>query len=145
MRRTSFPFLLVVMALLWGSAGVAMAADPPPQTTALVPVADASLTGATPNTNSGSATSVKVDGDDPDLSGNDAYAALRWDLSSVPAGATVSSAKVTLNVTNPTQSPLVFAAFELERPWNEGQVNWNQAATDSPWTKVGAKSVPDDR
>jgi hypothetical protein len=122
-----------------------MAADPPPQTTALVPVADASLTGATPNTNSGYATSVKVDGNDPDLSNNDVYAALRWDLSSVPAGATVSSATVTLNVTNPTQSPLIFAAFELERAWNEGQVNWNQAANGSSWTKAGAKAVPADR
>jgi hypothetical protein len=104
-------------------------------------VADAGLSELAPNTNNGTATSLKVDGDDPDPGGGDLYAALRWNLSSIPAGATVSSATVTLNVTNP--SPQTYGAYELKRAWNEGQLTWNQAATGTPWATAGAKSATD--
>jgi acid phosphatase type 7 len=103
--------------------------------------ADAGLSELAPNANNGSATSLKVDGDDPDPGGKDLYAALRWDLSQVPAGAAVSSATVTLNITN--ASPQTYAAYELKRSWNEGQVTWNQAATGSPWATAGAKGTTD--
>jgi large repetitive protein len=112
-----------------------------PQTTNLMSVADAGLSELAPNTNNGTATSLKVDGDDPDPGGGDLYAALRWNLSSIPAGATVSSATVTLNVTNP--SPQTYGAYELKRAWNEGQLTWNQAATGTPWATAGAKSATD--
>jgi hypothetical protein len=114
---------------------------PVPQTTNLMSVADAGLTELAPNTNNGTATSLKVDGDDPDPGGGDLYAALRWDLSSIPAGATVTSASVTLNVTNP--SPQTYGAYELKKSWNEGQLSWNQAATGSPWATPGAKGTTD--
>src|SRR5215218_1195620 len=103
--------------------------------------ADAGLSELAPNSNNGTATSLKVDGDDPDPGGGDLYAALRWDLSQVPAEATVSSATVTLNVTN--LSPQTYGAYELKKSWNEGQLNWNQAATGSPWATAGAKGTTD--
>src|SRR5215203_7325575 len=103
--------------------------------------ADAGLSELSPNSNNGAATSLKVDGDDPDPGGGDLYAALRWDLSQIPAGATVSSASVTLNVTNP--SPQTYGAYELKKAWNEGQITWNQAATGSPWATAGAKGTTD--
>jgi hypothetical protein len=104
-------------------------------------VADAGLSELAPNTNNGTATSLKVDGDDPDPGGGDLYAALRWDLSSIPAGATLTSASVTLNVTNP--SPQTYGAYELKKAWNEGQLSWNQTATGTPWATPGAKGTTD--
>ena len=69
------------------------------QTANLNSVADAGLTELAPTTNNGAATTLKVDGVDPDPNGGDLYAALRWDLSQIPSGATVTSATVTLNIT----------------------------------------------
>ena len=46
------------------------------------------------------ATTLKVDGVDPDPNGGDLYAALRWDLSQIPRVQRVSSATVTLDITN---------------------------------------------
>ena len=111
------------------------------QSASLAPVADAGLTELSPTTNNGTATTLKVDGNDPDPNGGDLYAALRWDLSQVPAGATVTSASVTLNVTNPTAQ--AYGAYELKRSWSEGQLSWNQAATGSPWAAAGAKGTAD--
>src|SRR5829696_1622081 len=145
MRRITLP-LLMALVLLLAYAGVAPAVDPVAQTANLSSVADAGLSQQSPNTNSGAATTLKVDGDDPDSSGSDVYAALRWDLSSIPAGATVSSATVTLNISNhsnDTGTPQTYAAYELEKAWNEGQLTWNQAATGSPWTTAGAKGTTD--
>jgi hypothetical protein len=103
--------------------------------------ADAGLSELSPTTNNGSATTLKVDGDDPDPGGGDLYAALRWDLSQIPAGATVTSASVTLNVTNP--SPQTYNAYELKRAWTESQVNWNVASTGTNWGMAGAKASTD--
>jgi hypothetical protein len=55
-------------------------------TNVLTSVADAGLSELAPTTNNGAATTLKVDGDDPDPGGKDLYAALRWDLSQIPAG-----------------------------------------------------------
>src|SRR5215212_4775564 len=103
--------------------------------------ADAGLTELAPTTNNGAATTLKVDGVDPEPGGGDLYAALRWDLSQLPAGATVSSAKVTLNISNPSLQ--TFGVYDLKKAWNEGQINWNQAATGTPWATAGAKGTTD--
>ena len=111
------------------------------QTINLNSVADAGLTELAPTTNNGTATTLKVDGVDPDPGGGDLYAALRWDLSQIPAGATVSNASVTLNITN--ASPQTYGAYDLKRAWNESQISWNQAATGTPWATAGAKGATD--
>jgi hypothetical protein len=147
MRRITLP-LVVALAMLLVYAGVVLAADPPPQTVTMNSVADAGLTQQSPNTNSGAATSLKADGDDPDRTGSDVYAAVRWDLSSVPADAKVSSATVTLNISNhanDTGTPQTYGAFPINKPWNENQVTWNQAATGTPWTSAGARDYVADR
>jgi glucose/arabinose dehydrogenase/PKD repeat protein len=119
---------------------------PASQTVNLNSVADAGLSELSPTANSGTATTLKVDGDDPDPGGKDLYAALRWDLSQVPAGATVSSATVTLSITNhsnDTGTPQTYGAYELKRTWSENQMTWNQAATGAPWATAGAKATTD--
>jgi hypothetical protein len=111
------------------------------QTANLNSVADAGLTELAPTTNNGAATTLKVDGVDPDPGGGDLYAALRWDLSQIPSGATVSSASVTLEITNATVH--TYGAYDLKRAWNESQLSWNQASTGTPWATAGAKGTTD--
>jgi hypothetical protein len=109
-------------------------------------VADAGLTQQTPNTNSGAATTLRVDGNDPEPGGNDVYAALRWNLSSIPAGATVNSATVTLNISNHANdsgTPQTYGAYELKKAWNENQITWNQPASGTSWETAGATGTTD--
>jgi hypothetical protein len=140
--------LVIALAMLLVYAGVVLAADPPPQTATMNSVADAGLTQQSPNTNSGTATSLKADGDDPDRTGSDVNAALRWDLSSIPANAKVSSATVTLNISNhanDTGTPQTYGAFALKKAWDENQITWNQPASGASWTSAGAKDYGADR
>ena len=133
--------VILVIAVILSVAGASLTASAAETTSVVTSVADAGLSELAPTTNNGSATTLKVDGDDPDPGGKDLYAALRWDLSQIPAGATVTSATVTLNISNP--SPQTYGAYELKRAWSEGQVNWNQAATGMPWATAGAKGATD--
>ena len=138
--------VILVIAAILSVAGASLTAGAAETANVLTSVADAGLSELSPTTNNGSATTLKVDGDDPDPGGGDLYAALRWNLSQVPAGATVSSATVTLNISNhsnDTGTPQTYGAYELKRSWNEGQLNWNQAATGAPWATAGAKATTD--
>jgi hypothetical protein len=133
--------VILVIAAILSVAGASLTAAAAEVTNVVTSVEDAGLSELAPTTNNGSATTLKVDGDDPDPGGGDLYAALRWDLSQIPAGATIQDAKVTLNVTNP--STQAYGAYDLKKAWSEGQVNWNQAATGSPWQTIGAKGTTD--
>jgi hypothetical protein len=133
--------VILLIAAILSVAGASLTADAAETTNIVTSVADAGLSELSPTANSGAARTLKVDGDDPDPGGGDLYAALRWDLSQVPAGATVTSASVTLNISNP--SPQTYGAYELKKAWNEGQLSWNQAATGSPWETAGAKGTTD--
>jgi hypothetical protein len=132
--------VILVIAAILSVVGASLTATAAETTNVVTSVADAGLSELAP-TNNGSATTLKVDGDDSDPGGKDLYAALRWDLSQIPAGATVTSATVTLNISNP--SPQTYGVFELKRAWSEGQVNWNVAATGTPWATAGAKGATD--
>ena len=131
--------VILVIAAILSVAGASLTAAAAETTNVVTSVADAGLSELAPTTNNGSATPLKVDGYDP--GGKDLYAALRWDLSQIPAGATVASATVTLNISNP--STQTYGAYELERAWSEGQVNWNVAATGTPWATAGAEGATD--
>src|SRR5215218_9297570 len=130
--------VILVIAAILSVVGASLTAAAAETTNVVTSVADAGLSELAPTTN-GSATTLKVDGDDP--SGKDLYAALRWNLWQIPTGATVTSATVTLNILNPT--PQTYGAYELKRAWSEGQVNWKVAATGTPWATAGAKGATD--
>src|SRR5919112_590655 len=131
--------VILVIAAILSVAVASLTAAATETTNVVTSVADSGLSELAPTTNNGANTTLKVDGDDP--GGKDLYAALRWDLSQIPAGATVTSATVTLNISNP--SPQTYGAYELKRAWSEGQVNWNVAATGTPWATAGAKGATD--
>lgn len=100
---------------------------------------DATIRQASASTNYGAATTCEVDGDDG--SGVDKSCLLRWALAGLPADAVITSASITVQVTN--TSPSAYNVYALSKPWNEGQVSWNSASTGSAWSSPGALSSAD--
>jgi uncharacterized repeat protein (TIGR02543 family) len=79
-------------------------------------------------------------------------ALLRWDVSSIPSNAIVSSATISVNVTD--ASPLVFNLYNMRRDWVEGTVtqtnsstsaNWNTYDGVNGWGTVGISNTTSDR
>ena len=110
-------------------------------TESIVSAADTRIVEDTPITNYGRATTVGIDGDDPDGTGKDKSGLLRWDLSNVPAGSKINSASVTVNVTDASVN--TYQAYALKRAWTEAAATWNLYAAGSPWEVAGAKGSLD--
>jgi hypothetical protein len=98
---------------------------------------DAMLNSGSATKNYGSSTSIDVDGS-PDKA-----ALLRWDLSSVPADASVESASITLRLSSGTNHE--YEIYELLQSWNEAQTTWSQSASGSSWGAAGAQQGGIDR
>src|SRR6186713_422890 len=84
---------------------------------------DSTIRQANATTNYGAATTCEADGDDG--SGVDKSCLLRWTLSGLPADAVITSASITLQVTN--TSPNTYNIYAVSKSWNEDQVSWNNA------------------
>jgi len=99
--------------------------DPP---SGLVPIADTYISEAEPDSNFGNVPTLRVDGDDPPETGTDLRALLKWDVSTIPPGSTVTSATISVNITN--QSAGTYQIYQM-RPllelgeWDESTVTWN--------------------
>ncbi len=94
---------------------------------------DTYLSAANASFNYGGATSLQVDG----TTGTARRTALlRWtNLSSIPAGATVSSASIQLQVTD--ASTIAYPLYDLAKAWVEGTNN-GAAGTGASWTYYDA-------
>ncbi|MCW1925015.1 DNRLRE domain-containing protein [Luteolibacter arcticus] len=88
-------------------------------------------------TNYGTATSIEIDGS-PDYAG-----LIRWNLSSIPAGKTVTAASITVNVTDVTTE--AYEIYALRRNWTPSQATWNIAASGANWGTPGASNTSTDR
>ena len=90
---------------------------------------DAPLTafGADPN--------MEVDGD-PDYG-----TLMRWDLSGIPAGAIVTDASLSLQITN--LSGDAYPLYAMTRDWDEATATWEEASTGIPWHAPGASGSND--
>jgi hypothetical protein len=86
-------------------------------------------------TNFGAAASLIVDGK-PDHG-----ALLRWDLSSVPAGSTIQSVALSINVTGTSTD--TFEIYEVKRSWTELQATWKKANSSTNWQSAGAQGTLD--
>ena len=104
--------------------------------------ADAVLRQVAPTTAGGSATTIDVDYGDgsPNTS---QVGVLRFDVRAIAPGSKVSSASITLRVTNATSGSTVYALHPLLKPWNEAQVTWRSASSSAAWSAGGARSAPD--
>jgi tartrate-resistant acid phosphatase type 5 len=91
--------------------------------------------------NYGTAAALLVDGDDPGGSGKDKRALLKWDVSAIPAGRTVTAASITFNVTD--VSSQTYQIYQVKRAWTEGGATWNAYAAGSAWQTAGADGAND--
>ena len=73
------------------------------------------------NTNYGNSTVVESDGDDG--SRDELIGLFKWDVSSIPAGATVTSASIYFRVNNRTNN--VYNLWSMLASWSEGSATWN--------------------
>ncbi|BCU79279.1 Ig-like domain-containing protein [Luteolibacter sp. LG18] len=86
-------------------------------------------------TNFGTNTTLEIDGS-PDYAG-----LVSWDLTSIPAGKTVTAVTVTFNVTDPGAS--AYELYALKRAWSETTATWNIASTGVNWQTAGANGAND--
>ena len=73
------------------------------------------------NSNFGSSTAILADGSDG--SNGELAALIRWDVSSIPVGATVIAAEVMLEVFNPSAG--AYHLYKNTAPWTEAAATWN--------------------
>lgn len=106
-----------------------------PLTIALTATADTYIDGGHATTNYGTAGSIFVDGK-PDHG-----ALLKWDLSSIPAGSTLQSATLSINVTGASAD--TYEIYELKRTWSEPQATWKKSNSSTNWQSAGAQGALD--
>jgi hypothetical protein len=63
------------------------------------------------------------------------------DLTSIPAGKTVTAVSITFNVTDISGS--AYELYALKRTWSETTATWNLASTGVSWQTVGANGAND--
>ncbi|MEQ9105084.1 MAG: DNRLRE domain-containing protein [Rhodothermales bacterium] len=96
---------------------------------------DTKIKADAPTTAHGADPNLEVDGD-PD------YATLlRWDLTGIPAGVTITGAAMDVQISNTSGD--AYPVYALLRPWNEMQATWEVAAEGVPWAVPGAQGPTD--
>lgn len=96
---------------------------------------DTKLWSDRPGTVFGSASELEVDG------APEGTVLMSWDISAIPPGTIIQSARITLDITNPT-----FDAYELygaNRIWDENSASWQNASTGNAWNEPGASGFSD--
>lgn len=83
---------------------------------------------------------LRVDGTNPIHTG-----LIRFDLSRLPAGATVRFAVLNVKVVTLANAALPLQVDSLTRPWQANEATWKRASAASSWTTPGASNVPGDR
>jgi hypothetical protein len=101
-----------------------------------------SITGST-TTNYGNAVTLKVDGGTAGT--NQQGALLRWNVSSIPSNASITSASITFNVTDP--STVAYPMYDMAKPWVEGTgaagsgATWATYNGSTAWGTNGAALI----
>jgi len=102
---------------------------------------DSQISADQPDVNFGSEISINVDGANPHAHGVIKFPDMFGDgPGQVPLGSTIVSASATLEV-NCTNAGNPIELYRLIEDWNEGEVTWNERASDVPWTNAGADGI----
>ena len=96
---------------------------------------DTQLDSTSPTTNYGALDRIEMDGS-PDMS-----TLIKWDISSIPSGSVVQTVEMTLYIRN--GSTVLYDIYEMLRPWDESNSNWNQFAAGQNWQVAGANGSLD--
>ncbi|MGQ9585540.1 MAG: DNRLRE domain-containing protein, partial [Anaerolineae bacterium] len=74
------------------------------------------------------------------------HSLIKFDLTSLPAGSRVLSAKLQLYATGRSNANGAWLeAYRVLRPWTDTQATWHYAANGSPWNAVGCSGIGSDR
>ena len=103
---------------------------------------DTLLQESTPTTSNGAATTLRADGDYPDGTHKSVLDLVRWDLSSIPKGSTIASAKLGLSISNASTTG-VYYVYAMKRAWNEAQATWTSPSSGLAWELPGARGASD--
>jgi hypothetical protein len=103
---------------------------------------DAQIVQESPTTNSGSSTQFGVGEDNTNTTHSSAL--LEFDLSGLPADATVESATLSIWVeTDRSSNARTMRAYAINNDWVETQVTWNNRKSSTPWQTAGANGASD--
>lgn len=69
---------------------------------------------------------------------------LKFDLSGIPAGATITSAILTTSWTNTYGTPVNMSVFQMRRAWTELGATWNKYDGTNAWGTAGAANTTSD-
>uniref|UniRef100_A0A6M3XD09 LTD domain-containing protein n=1 Tax=viral metagenome TaxID=1070528 RepID=A0A6M3XD09_9ZZZZ len=93
------------------------------------PAKDALLLSSLPDNNYGAGTTTSVSAAGRTIQ--------QFDLSSIPSGATISSATLVLTKVNRTADAMAAGFYKVTRNWVEAQVTYSSASTGVSWTAPG--------
>ena len=108
---------------------------------------DSFIIDSTPTTNAGTNVNLRVG----EENGQTVIrrGVIEFDLSSIPEGSQIVSAKLTLTLINDgdtyAANNRTLGVYRLLRDWVEAQVTWNIAKTDTNWGTAGASNTSTDR
>ncbi len=121
--------------------GADYVAPPEPEILTLYAVADTYISAADTSTNFGSATTMIIG-----VAAN-RRCLVEFDLSTIPAGATINSATLRcyVNASLGNGVTLSVAAYRVIRNWVEGETTWNIAQTGTNWGTAGCSNTTTDR
>ncbi|MCH8046015.1 MAG: tandem-95 repeat protein [Planctomycetes bacterium] len=102
---------------------------------------DVSLFGAEDSTNFGDATTLRADAEQGST-GEPVWSLIKWDLSGIPATATINDVSITVNVTNTTVAP-GFNLLAMRTDWIESEATWIGPTSTSTWEEPGVTDPSD--
>lgn len=109
----------------------------PGTVSSLSPIQDSYIQLKAPTTNSGTSGSMTIDREASDLQ----RALVQFDLSTIPAGATIQRATLKLEATA-IGGQLTIEAYRILEPWSEGSTTWNESSSGTNWSTPGAAFNP---
>ncbi len=93
---------------------------------------DTTILSKSANTNQGTQKSNTVDGSPDDA------ALIAWNISTIPAGSTVTSATITLKITGTSKN--TYQIYESKQNWTETGATWNRYSATSLWSTAGGRA-----
>lgn len=98
---------------------------------------DTTLSENAPDTPRHTDNKVRADADEPERSRKHVSSLIRFDVSRIPPGSTITAASLTLNVTN-TSTGTGYGFYRMLRSWNATQATWKSPQSGATWSTAGA-------
>ncbi|MEJ2139438.1 MAG: DNRLRE domain-containing protein [Gammaproteobacteria bacterium] len=99
---------------------------------------DTFISEGSPTSNYGSERELDIDGDD---AGSETAGLIRWDISAIPANATIESATISVDVTGSSSDN--YNLYAVEKNWLESGATWNATGISGAWSTAGATGSGD--